>query len=318
VGGGIYSKIDSHLLDDTRIPTKTLFQQVINPTEQTSFTPISQRSEISSSPIHDKNKSTPKQVNFSDNTDFLKPVPKSTMKPKPRRVKVSKNIYTSDTSGTEDDEFGIDGNLNLQSLKPRFSEQSNNINKYFQPVDISRNTTAEKSFKNPKQVDTPNKTENLLPTDKALVQSTSSPLSPFADFFSEPEPNSYLVTPQHKPSNNLEDDNQVNFSYVSDVTGPSDISSIDNDSLPPPPPPPRDLQRTKVVEPKSVIRYKQKHLKTLMTVPEFVENLKDKHELVEKKVIGGKKGEMEMVLVYKKSKRKVPDETIDRYYNLYK
>jgi len=46
--------------------------------------------------------------------------------------------------------------------------------------------------------------------------------------------------------------------------------------------------------------------------------LKDKHELVEKKVIGGKKGEMEMVLVYKKSQRKVNDDIIDQYYNLYK
>ena len=213
------------------------------------------------------NKSTPKQVNFSDNTDFSKPVPKSTIKPKPRRgVRVSKNIIISDTSGTEDDEFGISGNLKLQSvlsLKPQFPEQANNLNNYFKPVDESRNTTAEKSFRNPKQVDTPNKTENILPTDKALVQSTSPLLSPFADFYAEPETNSYLETPQYKPSNNLEDDNQVNLSYISDVTGPSDNSSIDSDSLLPPTPP-RNLQTTRVIDPPSVIRYRQKHLEILM------------------------------------------------------
>ena len=71
------------------------------PTEQTSYIPISDRSKISSAPTHDVNKSTPKQVNFSNNTAFTRPVPKSTIKPKPRRgVRVSKNIITSDTSAT--------------------------------------------------------------------------------------------------------------------------------------------------------------------------------------------------------------------------
>ena len=157
-----------------------------------------------------------------------------------------------------------------------------------------------------------------MATDKALVQSTSPTpsFSMFADFYAEPETNSYIETPQYKPSHNLEDDDQVNLSYISDVTGPSDNDSIDSDSLIPPKPP-RNLQTTRVIDPPSVIRYRQKRLEILMSNPEFVEKFKDKHDIIEKKVIGGKKGEMEMVLVYKKSQKRVPDTIIDRQYIKY-
>lgn len=55
-----------------------------------SFIPISERSKISSSPTHDMNKSTPKQVNFTDDNDFSKPVPKSTIKPNHEELELVK------------------------------------------------------------------------------------------------------------------------------------------------------------------------------------------------------------------------------------